>query len=256
MRRVRLTDTETTGLNAEARVIEIAVLTCRVQTHKMTCLSENGKPLVDVAHWEHHETSLIRPEPWVKCDPGARANHHITDDELKCAPALGEVLMALSKPELDDITCGHNLEFDERMMRQTGLESLLTRQRICTLRCARHVWPQFESHSNQALRYALDLDVRELPNAKPHRALPDVFVTVGIFERLLAERSLDELIAMTGAVPLQRICNMKAHKGKPWSQVPADYLRWIMSANPAFSEEIRATAEHWLNEAAKKRMKK
>jgi hypothetical protein len=53
-------------------------------------------------------------------------------------------------------------------------------------------------------------------------------VTARILARLLAERTVDELLALSTMPVLLPKVNFGMHYGTPWNEVPTDYLRWIL----------------------------
>ena len=92
---------------------------------------------------------------------------------------------------------------------------LKDRRWIATLRCAKHVWPDAPDFKNETLRYRLGID---LPRDRMHRALEDATVTAHILARLLAERTVDELLALsTTPVPKDNVGvpNGRAHASRP-----------------------------------------
>lgn len=221
-------DTETTGIEETDQVLEIAIVK----------LDGQGQ-IVDQWH------SLVRPS--VPVSPLARAAHHIRDDELEYAPTLGEIwTLIVSKLPYPGIIAGHFLDFDLKMLDQSGLATgALPAQRICTWTCARHLWPDAPSHKNQVLRYWLDLQVPFL-NLPPHRALPDALVTATLLQRMLQECDAERLLHLTQTMPLQKTVPMGMHRGTVWADVPFDYLEWILRCdNPPFSDDIRHTARYW-----------
>lgn len=232
-------DTETTGLEASDRVVEVAVLTALLEVS----LEQNGKSMNNLTP-AFKATSVVRPEPWVDVHPKARANHHIPDEEIRAAPRLVEVLGKFPVPSKNDVVVGHNLEFDERMLRQSGGQVLLAERRVCTYRCAKHIWPDAQGYSNQALRYWQKLDCN--PSGHAHRALYDVLVTYALLRRMLEKCTLATLEEYTRNVPLQAICKLKKHVGQQWERVPSDYMKWILNARDPFSDEIQATCRFWL----------
>jgi exodeoxyribonuclease X len=127
------------------------------------------------------------------------------------------------------ICAAHNSKFDSAF-----LPMLSDRQWIDTLRCAKHVWPDAPDFKNQTLRYRLDL-----PRDRMHRALEDAMMTAHILARLLAGRTVDELLELSTAPFLLSKVNFGKHYGKSWSDVPTDYLQWI-SSTVATNEALRA----------------
>jgi exodeoxyribonuclease X len=231
MTKVCILDTETTGLGNQDQVVELALVTIDATTR--TIIS--------------YGTHLVKPT--VPISPGARAVHHITDAELEGAPTLAELMHSRELPELSGgtVLAGHNIAFDNRMLEQSGVVIALLN--ICTLRAARHIWPEMESHSNQALRYALDLKIDPswpLTMLPPHRALPDALVTAALLIRMLEMRSVDELIGLTVSPILQSRVRFGTHRGKSWADMDAGFLSWVLDPKRDFDADVKHTAAHWL----------
>lgn len=70
------------------------------------------------------------------------------------------------------VIVAHNAQFDRSMIPETG------RPWICSYRPARHLWPDAQGHSNQVLRYWLDLRVDA---QAAHSAAGDTLVTGNVF---------------------------------------------------------------------------
>jgi exodeoxyribonuclease X len=218
-------DVETTGVEGYDQVVEIGVV----------FLGRAGR-----LSW----STLVRPT--VAVHPSARGAHHISEEELAAAPTVEEVLRdAPRRPLRESVMVAHNLAFDARMMGQTGLGDLLPERRICTYQCARHVWPQAPSHSNQALRYHLNLRV---PSAlgSPHRAVADATVTASLLEALLAKLSAEDLERLTSQPVLLEKVRVGKYRGQPWSEMDRGYLEWILNCKEPFDDDVQHTARHWL----------
>ena len=235
--KIAVIDTETTGLEDSDQVVELAVV----------MLNERGDEL---SQW----SSLVRPTVPIRAE--ARATHHIGEEDLD-----GVLTMNALQPMIPDLTdvvlVAHYLDFDLRMLAQSGFPAdVLSPARICTWRCARHLWPNAPRHSNQVLRYWLPVavPVQLLP---PHRALPDAVVTAHILRHMLKTHTIKELIGLTNTLPILHKVPMGKHRDQPWSEVPFDYLEWVISAtNPPFGDEIRHTALHWRRVRQRRWLKK
>lgn len=249
-----IVDTETTGDDELAQVMDLAIVT-------VSAIS----PYPEVGRW----STLVRPT--VPCAIEARATHHITDAMVAEAWTFEEMMQRRGLEEFageEVLLVAHNLEFDRRMLVQSlGAggrdDAALPRRGICTYRCARHVWPEAPRHSNQVLRYWLDLDAKadmDLASLPPHRALPDAVVTSRILMMLLRERTAEELVTLTTQPFLIPTCNLPKHRDKPWAEVARvdpSYMRWMLSQgskrkDPAtgkdtgFDEDTRYTLMHHL----------
>jgi exodeoxyribonuclease X len=120
---------------------------------------------------------------------------------------------------------------------------------ICTLKLARYldkegVIPQYNL---QYLRYYLDLKVE----ATAHDALGDILVLERLFERIHArfqkdghQNPTEEMIRVSNSPILIARMPFGKHKGQLFSEVPADYLEWLMSTD--LDEDMDYTVRHHL----------
>ncbi|MCC6863262.1 MAG: DUF3820 family protein [Rhodobacteraceae bacterium] len=231
--------------------------TIRVIDYETTGTPEDQNPeIIEMGSYDLIQTktkywSIIRPShqmvrPSSIIPPQARAVHHISDAEVAKAPTLREVI--------DDFlegspTCAaHNAQF-EAYFTPYNLSW------ICTYKCARAVWPDAPGYSNQCLRYWLEIDqdkdfVAE-QSMPPHRALPDAYITAHILRRLLAKRSIKELITISKYPALLKVMNFGKYKGTAFADAPTDYLEWIKNKSE-FDADTKFSAKYWLQ----KRMQK
>jgi len=233
--RIAVVDTETTGDSEQDQVCELAVATVDAETQQMILGRDQ----------------LVKPT--CSMNVIARAVHHITDDQLKHAPTMAK-LMARNKSILTEIKTSqyvamHYADFDLRMLEQSGYK--LTQEApgvkvICTWRASRHLWPDAPRHSNQVLRYWLDLAVPYCIRP-PHRAMPDALTTATLVLRMLTLKTADELVQLTNTPYLQRIIGFGKYKGMEWRhvrEIDRSYLSWILRQED-FGEEERYVAEFW-----------
>jgi exodeoxyribonuclease X len=220
---VTVVDTETTGLSHETdRVVEIAGVFLDTERDDLTWTS-----------------SLI--DPGRDVPPEASAVHHLTADDVRGKPTLGEFLAGENDGKSWLRLAAHNMQFDWGFLRPYFGEKT---QRICTWRCSMHVWPEAPEHKNQSLRYWLGLKP-ELPSGlSPHRALYDALVTTAILRRLLMERSVEQLIELSSTPVLLSTIRFGKYRGTRWADADPGYLGWVLSKN--FDEDVRHTARHYL----------
>lgn len=219
-------DTETTGDQPEDQIVEAAMIEYRHGVAR---------------RWR----SLITPRVPVK--PEARAAHHLTDAELDDAPLLTAVLASyegwLPRERDDLVLVAHNVEFDHKFLSDAGF--WLPERHICTMVCARHLYEDAPRHSLQVLRYYLGIEVS--PEGAPHRAMYDTEVCLALVRHMLLDHSVDDLVTLTGKPVIQRICTLKKYKGRPWTEVPADYMQWIVRQTDFGNQDAVNTARHHLN---------
>jgi len=223
-------DLETTGTDPQAdEAVEVAVSTLATLPDGCQIIAL-GSDLINPG----------RPIP-----PEARAVHHLSDADVR-----GKVDLATARDRWPMLwTCderngryvpvAHNARFDAAFW--TGVDPEADGW-LCTYRLASHVWPDAPGHSNQVLRYWLDLDehMDAALTMPPHRALPDTYVTAHLLRAILeatAETidSVEGLHSLCWSPILQSTCRFGKHRGTPWSEVPKDYLRWM----------VRQGADQW-----------
>jgi exodeoxyribonuclease X len=207
---LRVVDFETTGMEPPAEVVEVGYCDLISQADGSWTVSEPQSWLCGV--------SAIPPE--------TRAVHHITAAEVAGAEAYHPAAIFLATPPAQAIAA-HNFAFEEQWLGQHALPV------ICTLKAALRVWPEAPGHSNSVLRYWLeDQGLLALDNGKampPHRAGPDAYVTAHILKALLTRTTGRDMIAWTREPRLLPTCPIGKFRGKPWSDVEAGFLSWMLS---------------------------
>lgn len=156
-------DTETTGLGASDRIIELAAV--KVMQGQV----------VD------QRSQLIQPE--VPIPPFITGLTGISQEMLTGKATIAQVLPRFLAFAGDLPVIGHNVSFDLGMLcnegRRVGIPVRLT-PGADTLSMARRRLPQYHSHSLTALVDALHIQYRN-----NHRALADVYATQQLYELLL-----------------------------------------------------------------------
>jgi exodeoxyribonuclease X len=235
--RVATIDTETTGMSDDDCVVELAFV----------------EDMLDGRHT--YRSSLVIPVKQISFE--AMAIHHITPEMVEDAPSIGELIFST---RLNDISifAAHNAKFDRHYLPMlNGAE----KQWICTMRCALHLWPDAPGHSNQVLRYWLNLDVSDMPStagATPHRALYDAWTTQKLLEAEIAviigdnnlgitrDMAIKKLIEMSDQPVVLRKVRFGKFEGRTWDQVPPDYLGWVIKQS-SMDPDVLHTARHYLN---------
>lgn len=215
MKTVRVVDIESTGTDPTKHAI------CEIASVDVDVSEENGKRFTRLMASRSQMVAPGHPMP-----AEARAIHHIGDDDLKEARPFKSIkdLVLTCYPE-PIAYCAHYAQFEMGFLAKfTGGVPWL-----CTWKCALRRWPQAPSHSNQALRYWLALEIPSRhPTMPPHRALPDTVVTAHILCKLLEDTSIEDLLAWSAEPPLMPTCPIGDHRGKPWAAVPGDFLLWML----------------------------
>lgn len=216
---IRVIDTETTSF--EGGVCELASIDI-LDGQLCNPMSDFVKP----------------PEP---ITVGAMAVHHITDAMVADAPPLSDVIDRYLGA---DVYVAHNAAFDRPKLPQ------ITAPWICTLKLARKLYPELESHSNQYLRYHFMLDVDVPENLHAHRALYDCYVTAALLLRLNrdARLTIAQMRDISARPSLLHTMRFGKHKGKTFEEIAGQdqgYLRWAL-ANMDLDEDQKFTMQHYL----------
>lgn len=215
MPKIRVQDQETTGLEPESLVVETGW--CDI--------------LGDADGWKIGDMGSTLHEVEVM-PPTARAIHHISAAETQGFPVFDvEAMWAKAKADGVDVIAAHNLKIDGQFW---GVPQLPV---LCTLKSARQLWPlEAPSHGNGALRYWLEDRGVIHPDPAlcypPHRAGPDAYVTANILIAMLRLVSAKQMIAWTKQPLRQPTCPIgKDWRGKPWAEVDAGFLQWVLRQN-------------------------
>lgn len=226
----RVIDFETTGTPEDegAEVIELGRIDVDMDTREVLPLTA----------WRSFAMPQ-RPIP-----PVAKAVHHITEDDMLGAPPIGDLWEPFF--EGTDILVAHYAKFEKHFSPHVGGEW------IDTYKVARVVWPDAPAHSNQALRYWLNLELDRQRASPPHRALPDAYVTANLFVRLLAEKTPEEMIQISKyPALLRRITFGTKAKGQTYEEAPLDYLTWIRDKSE-LDEDTKFSAKYWVSKRTAK----
>lgn len=193
--------------------------------------------------WLTHGPRSLFVNPGHPIPPTTRAVHHISDADVAGAitpDAACAILMQGMEP--GDVFAAHNAKF-ERAFFGGGQHEW-----ICTLQCAKHIFPNAPGHSNQVLRYWMNVDDDGLDPAAampPHRAGPDTLVTAFILRRLIFATSVAKLVELTSAPVVLQTITFGKHRGMRWADLPRDYLQWIVFKSDLGVDE-KHTARHIL----------
>lgn len=228
---IRAHDVETTGKTAADEVVEIAF-----------CDVYDGR--VDPSSiW----STLVRPARAIP--PSSTAIHHITNLDVKDAAPWADSWSDLAKTrEVNEpiYLAAHNASFERQW-----IDPVMPGYNwICTYKCSLRQWPDFASHSLQAVRYELALLVDSAKATPPHRAAPDAYVCAMVIAELLKHQSIETLVAWTAEPPLFTTFTFGLHDGKPLSAAPADYIDWLANKDHKMGDDWRWNARNELGRRA------
>lgn len=209
----RVVDLETTGLEPPEEIIEIGTSDVWWDVEQRVAL---------VAPAQTFLFSTSRP-----ITPENRAVHHITDAELADEPACTDealrTILTLGEPFA---LVAANASFEQQWLGETVVGP--ARRWICTVKAAARLYPDAESHSNQAVRYRLGLDLPTELAMPPHRAGPDAFVTANILAEMLRSTSVSDLVRWTKEPKFLARCPIGKWRGKAWPEIELSYLEWLL----------------------------
>jgi len=223
MERFIVADVETTGMDHDAGIVEIAWIE----------IDENLKEI-------QRFRSLIDPE--IPISPGAMGVHHISDEMVAGEPTMKELLEDVIPGYFGDaevIMAAHNAVFDYRFIHP----HIPIKESVCTLRLARYVWPDAPDHRIQTLRYHFGLE----GGRGAHGALQDCETTLSLLRYLCASEgyTLSDLRGMCrGLLPVKRAYRGK-HRGDLIINIPRGYLTWMLGTD--IDPDLRASVKDALN---------
>ncbi|MDX2277699.1 MAG: DUF3820 family protein [Hyphomonadaceae bacterium] len=222
-------DLETGGIAPPASVIEIGHTIVLFETE--TKEIEIGLP--------HHK--LFKPAGRLSSDN--IAVHHLTEAMLApyelCERAHLEAVARIRRPNfLVAANCAFEQQwFTPEICRRDDGEP----RWICTVKGAARLMPEAPSHSNQAIRYELGLDLDEGLAMPPHRAGPDSYVTACILATWLINGvRVRDLVQWTLEPRYMTKLPFGKHKGQRFDAVPRDYLEWLVK-----QADMDGDAKHW-----------
>lgn len=195
-------------------------------------------------------SSLCRPRGPIPAV--TKAVHHIWEEDVAHAPAARELwdnlLIANGEPQW---LVAHNARFEMHFTPPWGIPW------IDTYKVARIVWPDAPTHSNQGLRYWLELPCDRKLSEPPHRALPDAYVTAHLFVRLLSHKTPEEMAKISEYPALLKRMNFGKYRRngvdmtfERCAQDDPSYLEWIRDTSD-MDEDTKFSARYWLQKRTK-----
>jgi DNA polymerase III subunit epsilon len=156
-------DTETTGVDESAEIIEIAV--------------------IDKEGWPVYET-LVRPQ--VPITPKLTALHGISNAMVAEAPQFWEIYGDLCRKLEGRLLIAYGADFDSRLIRQT-CELYKLKNLSCRWGCAMQI---YQDHIGQTKRMKLSVAAEQcrIYNKKAHRARNDAETVWGIVRTVAGDR--------------------------------------------------------------------
>lgn len=169
---------------------------------------------------------LIKPPIPIPVETSAV--HHICDEDVKFSRSWDEVKADIRKcvDQLDrKVLIAHNASYEVEVL-GAGFEDV---EWVCTYKCALRLLPDAPNHKNETLRYLLGLSDlgRSGGNQMTHSAMHDCIVTYDIFNWMLTQTTLDQMIEWTKQHKAFTKIPFGKHAGSKWDMIPGDYLTWV-----------------------------
>jgi exodeoxyribonuclease X len=214
-------DTETTGIDEQARLVQLAYK--NITTGEI--VDEYFKPPVPISY-------------------GAMAISHITEAMVVDKPVFdGSSFQVNLKTILENnILVAHNAPFDIKILKNEGVK---TGKNIDTVRLARHLFDS-EQYKLQYLRYFLKLNVE----GKAHDAMGDILVLEALFDylkkavkekfSLVSDNDIfQKMIELTQTPVLLKVFTFGKYIGKSFEEVNSTdqgYLKWLFGSESSKDE--------------------
>jgi DNA polymerase III alpha subunit (gram-positive type) len=221
MDRVSLVDIESTGVTNSDQVCEVA---WKQIDYNFNVVAEGY--------------SLINP--MVPIPYAATAVNGITDEMVQGAPTLTEYMDSIGQPWLfsDVIFTAHNCSFDSRFLRDFIHPDA---KLLCTLKCARRLYPDATNHKQATLAAMLGITV---DRTKAHSADGDTDVLRQLLQKMCQDHDLgiDQLLHVQDLpLKVKTLKFGKKHFGKKIEDVPKDYIEWMLREVKNLDPDLRAT---------------
>jgi DNA polymerase III subunit epsilon len=205
-------DCETTGLEVgKDRIIEIALVRFTFEE-----ILESFETLID---------------PLMPIPEASTAIHHITDPMVKGKPKIQELFPKIFSFIGQSIIIGHGITNDIAFLCSAAQQhsvpcKLASHPYIDTLRMAR-LYGESPINSLEKLRQHFNI-----AEEGAHRAMNDVVVNIEVFEYLAKKFKTTEQLVNRLKSPIQlKAMPLGKHKGRPFSEIPVEYLRWAVNQN-------------------------
>ena len=257
-------DTETTGIEENDRLIEVAYSVVRAR----------GNKTLEIIYKEN----LYNTD--VPINPAASAVHGYAKWHIKNKPFFSQgnehkELHILN--ERGAVFIAHNSSFDLKMLEKEGLIWDIDNV-IDTLRVARHLIKdkEVQSHSLQYLRYFFELDLMDefeelkktmnIDEVRPHTALSDIFILMLFVEFLMKKYNvnLDDMLKLSKTPILYDSIDFGNvfEKGTSYEEIiqsnyeqygktktGVSYLMWAVENMDTLNFDKRHSIKHWLGVA-------
>jgi DNA polymerase III subunit epsilon len=206
-----------------------------------TGLDPDNDHIIEVAAVVFRENEIINTfetliDPECSISPESIAIHHITEEMVKGKPKIKEILPQLIKLIGKYIIVGHGIPLDIAFLANAAKQhnipcTLPSHPYLDTLRLAR-LYGESPINSLEKLREHFNI----APEGA-HRAMNDVLVNIEVFKFLTQNyKTTEQLIERLKKPILLKTMPLGKHKGRPFSEIPVEYLSW--AANKDFDQDL------------------
>ena len=239
-----LFDTETTGNQAEDKIIQVGAMVI------------GSKGEVEVYD------ELCSADLPIKVE--AMEVHNITPDIIEgkapfTSTKFWNDLASLNSE--NNYLIAHNIKFDLGMLEKEGFVNNM--KLIDTLRCSKHLFPESAYHRLQYFRYSLGLYKKEQAEAtkhnitiKAHDAIGDVLVMKLLLSELVAKvkeqyagvNPMVKLVELTNTPVMMQSFKFGKYKGEQIADIArsdAGYIKWMLKSLE-LDEDLKYTLERVL----------
>jgi DNA polymerase III subunit epsilon len=214
-------DTETTGIRSQVdKIIEIAAY----------------DPVADKSF-----NALINPGIPIPAE--AQKIHNISDEMVKEAPDFAEIISRFIEFCSGDVVLiAHNNDAFDRPFLESELQrsnlSMPDWPFIDSLKWARKYRSDLPRHNLQFLREIYGIEANQA-----HRALDDVITLYRIFDQMIDDLPLEEVIALLSKKNKIDRMPFGKHQGKLLNEVPKNYIQWLLKEGAFDKPENAALKE-------------
>jgi len=239
-----LFDTETTGNQAEDKIIQVGAMVI------------GSKGEVEVYD------ELCSADLPIKVE--AMEVHNITPDIIEgkapfTSTKFWNDLASLNSE--NNYLIAHNIKFDLGMLEKEGFVNNM--KLLDTLRCSKHLFPESDYHRLQYFRYSLGLYKKEQAEAtkhnitiKAHDAIGDVLVMKLLLSELVAKvkeqyagvNPMVKLVELTNTPVMMQSFKFGKYKGEQIADIArsdAGYIKWMLKSLE-LDEDLKYTLERVL----------
>ncbi len=219
-------DTETTGKDENARLVQLAYKCGQIKANLLF------KPPVPISF-------------------EAMSVHHITNEMVENKESfIGSDIRNKLQADLNQvIMVAHNAAFDAEILSREGLK---VGKMIDTLKVVQNLF-DLSMYKLQFLRYNFGLDVTQV---RAHDAEGDIEVLEALFNYLVhfmvrenpelsQAQIIEKMLEWTEKPVLLRLIGFGKHQGKEFKDIPKDYLIWLKYQDN-LSEDLKFTINHYL----------